>query len=214
MKFALPLQPPPQLPAAAPYGQDAFWIITVMISIMCFLIIMYAYLRKKFARETAYRKKLVRSYEKELDRQQAVLERTKAELDRVTKEIDACKAELREKERLLEEKISQNKDFIKLLHQTEIEGNAKDIINVVRKASEGKHAMTDDEWKAMLHAVDELYPSFNDTLIRRLGKVDRQELRVCYLIKIGLTNPQIQNVMNLPRTTVWRWVKKYGWITD
>lgn len=212
MKTVLPLLLSAAAPA--PYRQDAFWIITVMISIMCFLIIMYAYLRKKFAREIAYRKKLVHSYEKELDRQQAVLERTKAELDRVAKEIEAYKAELREKERLLEEKISQNKDFIKLLHQTEIEGNAKDIINTVKKASEGRHAMTDDEWKALLHAVDELYPAFNDTLIRRLGKVDRQELRVCYLIKIGLTNPQIQNVMNLPRTTVWRWVKKYGWITD
>ncbi len=200
--------------APAPLRQDAFWIITVMISIMCFLIVMYVYLRKKFAREIAYRKKLVHSYEKELDRQQAVLERTKGELDRVTREIDAYKAELREKERMLEEKISQNKDFIKLLHQTEIEGNAKEIINVVKKASEGKHTMTDDEWKALMHAVDELYPSFNDTLIRRLGKVDRQELRVCYLIKIGLANPQIQNIMNLPRTTVWRWVKKYGWITD
>lgn len=194
------------------YRQDAFWIIAVMIFIMCFLVAMNIFVRRKFEREIAYRKKMVHSYEKELDTQKLTLERTKKELERVTKEIDSYKAQLKEKERLLEEKISQNKSFIKLLHQTEIEGSAKDIVNAVRLASEGRHSMTDDEWKTLLHAVDELYPTFNDTLIRRLGKVDRQELRVCYLIRIGLTNPQIQNITNLPRTTVWRWVKKYEWI--
>ena len=202
-----------QTTGTAFYQQDAFWIITVMVSIMCFLITMYVYLRRRFAREIAYRKKLAHSYERELDTQQAILERTKEELERVKKQIEAYKTELKEKERLLEEKIAQNKSFMKLLHQTEMEGNARDIVNAVRMASEGKHTMSDADWKMLLHAIDELYPTFNDTLIRKLGKIDRQELRVCCLIRIGLTNPQIQNIMNLPRTTVWRWVRKYDWIT-
>lgn len=189
-------------------------IIIVMLIIMCFLVATYFYVRQKFAREIAYRKKLVHSYEKELDEQKAILEQTKAELTEVTKKIEAYKAELKNKEKLLEEKINQNKSFMRLLHQTEIEGSAKDIINAVRLASEGRHDMSDEEWRMFLHAVDELYPTFNDILIRRLGKVDRQELRFCYLIRIGLTNPQIQNIMNLPRTTVWRWGKKYDWITN
>lgn len=194
------------------YQQDAFWIIAVMIFIMCFLVAINIFVRRKFEKEIAYRKKMVHSYEKELETQKLTLERTKKELERVTKEIDNYKAQLKEKERLLEEKISQNKDFIKLLHQTKMEDNAKEIVDVVKKASEGRHTMTDDEWKTLLHAVDELYPTFNDMLIRRIGKVDRQELRVCYLMRIGLANPQIQNITNLPRTTVWRWVKKYEWI--
>lgn len=194
--------------------KDAYLIFSVMIFIMLFLLLTYFYVRKKFAREIAYRKRLVHSYEKELDEQRQHLEETKAALERVTREIENYKVELREKEHLLEEKISQNKTFIKLLHQTELEGSAKDIVNAVRLASEGRHSMSDEDWKMLLRAVDEMYPSFNDTLVRRIGKVDRQELRVCYLIRIGLTNPQIQNITGLPRTTVWRWVKKYEWINQ
>lgn len=208
------------------YRQDAFWIVAVMLIIMCFLLLTYIYVRRRFAREIAYRKRLVHSYEKELDRQKAEtmrkedelrrqrlnLEHTKEELERVTREIEAYKIELRAKELSLEEKIRQNKAFIKLLHQTELEGSATDIVNAVRQSSMGRHDMSDADWKMLLRAVDELYPTFNDTLARRMGTADRQEMRVCYLIRIGLTNPQIQNITGLPRTTVWRWVKKYEWI--
>lgn len=210
------------------YKDDSFWIMVVMISIMLFLVLMYFYLRRKFVREIAYRKNIARSYEKALDlqrtemrkkeeelhRQRIILENTKAELDLITKEIETYKIKLSEKEKLLEEKIKQNKSFMRLLHQTELEGNAKDIVDAVKKASNGQYEMSDVDWKMLLQAVDELYPSFNDQLIRKIGRIDRQELRVCYLIRIGLTNPQIQNIMNLPRTTVWRWTKKYEWISD
>lgn len=192
--------------------RDAYWIIAVMVFIMVFLLLTYVYVRKRFVREIAYRKRLVHSYEKELETQRQHLRQTKEKLERVTKEIDNYKTELRTKERLLEEKINQNKTFIKLLHQTELEDNAEDIIKAVRLASEGRHTLSEEEWKMLLHAVDEMYPTFNDSLIRKIGKVDRQELRVCYLIRIGLTNPKIQNITGLPRTTVWRWVKKYDWI--
>lgn len=194
MQLHLPLL----LTATAAYHQDATWIVAVMIFIMCFLLATYIYVRHRFAREIAYRKSLVRSYERELDR--------------VNTEIDYYKAALKEKEAQLEEKIEQNKSFIRLLHQTEIEGNAKDIVSAVRRASQGQHAMTEADWQALLHAIDELYPTFRDVLSRRLGRIDRQELRVCYLIRIGLSNPQIQNITGLPRTTVWRWVKKNEWI--
>ncbi|MBE6272038.1 MAG: hypothetical protein E7101_14000 [Prevotella ruminicola] len=32
--------------------------------------------------------------------------------------------------------------------------------------------------------------------------------------KIGLSMPQIQNITNLSRATIWRWVKKYDWIHE
>lgn len=188
------------LTATAAYHQDATLIVGVMIFIVCFLLATYLYVRHRFAREIAYRKSLVHSYEKELDR--------------VTREIDYYKAALKEKEALLEEKIQQNKSYLRLLHQTEIEGSAKDIVSAVRRASQGQYRMEEDDWQALLHAIDELYPTFNDTLSRKLGRIDRQELRVCYLIRIGLSNPQIQNITGLPRTTVWRWVKKNEWILN
>ncbi len=210
------------------YHQNAFWVMTVSLSIVCFLIVMYILLRTKFNRERVYHRRIARSYERELEqlradnrlkedelhRQEQNLLRKQQDLDRVTMEIENYKSVLKEKEKMLEGLVNQNKSFMRLLHQTELEGSADDIIDAVRQSSEGKRVMEEDDWKRLMAAVDQRYPDFNDTLIRRMGRVDRQELRVCYLLRIGLNNPQIQNITNLPRTTVWRWTKKYEWITN
>lgn len=72
--------------------------------------------------------------------------------------------------------------------------------------------MTSAEWKQLYHAVDELYPSFRDRLLKELGTFTEQQMQVCYLMRIGLSKPQIQNMTNLSRSTVWRWVNKYDWV--
>lgn len=119
-----------------------------------------------------------------------------------------------EKEQLLTEKTEQNKAFFKLLHQSEFEGKAEDVINAVRQASTGRRDMTAADWKQLFGAVDELYPSFRDRLAKELGTFTEQQMQICYLMRIGLTNPQIQNMTNLSRPTVWRRVKKYGWVLE
>lgn len=210
------------------YRKDAFWVMAVSLFIMLFLIVVFIILRRKFDREIVYQRKIARSYERELmqqrkenqvkedelHRQEQRLAHTQSELERVTIEIENYKSILKEKEQMLEDIINQNKSFMRLLHQTKLEGSAQDVVDAVRRSSEGRHEMSDEEWKQLLLAVDKLYPDFTDMLIRKLGRVDRQELRVCYLIRIGLSNPQIQNITNLPRTTVWRWTKKYEWIAE
>lgn len=50
-----------------------------------------------------------------------------------------------------------------------------------------------------------------DRLLRELGTFTEQQMQVCYLMRIGLSKPQIQNMTNLSRTTVWRWVNRYDW---
>ena len=119
-----------------------------------------------------------------------------------------------EKEQLQAEKEEQNKALIKLLHQSDLEGTAEEVIEVVRQSSTGRRDMTAAEWKQLYHAVDELYPLFKDRLAKELGTFTEQQQQVCYLMRIGLTNPQIQNMTNLSRPTVWRWVKKYDWVLE
>ena len=51
-----------------------------------------------------------------------------------------------------------------------------------------------------------------DLLLKELGTFTEQQMQVCYLMRIGLAKPQIQNMTNLSRATVWRWVKKYDWV--
>ena len=68
------------------------------------------------------------------------------------------------------------------------------------------------DWKQLYQAVDDLYPAFKDRLLKELGSFTEQQMQVCYLMRIGLSKPQIQNMTDLSRATIWRWVKKYDWV--
>ena len=140
------------------------------------------------------------------------LANVKRELLRVNVELSEYSEALKDKEQQLAERIDQNKTFIKLLHQSELEGKAEDVINAIRQSSTGKKNMKSADWKQLYQAVDELYPLFKDRLLKELGTFTEQQMQVCYLMRIGLSKPQIQNMTNLSRVTVWRWVKKYDWV--
>jgi len=154
---------------------------------------------------------LMRS-KKSLEKSSDELANVKRELLRVNDELSDYSAALKEKEQQLAEKMDQNKTFIKLLHQSELEGTAQDVVHAIRQSWKGKKNMTTADWKQLYQAVDELYPSFKDRLLKELGNFTEQQMQVCYLMRVGLTKPQIQNITNLSRVTIWRWAKKFDWV--
>lgn len=150
----------------------------------------------------------------QLEKQDDELGKVKAQLDKVSTELTGYDIELREKEQRLTEKMQQNQTFLNLLHQSELEGKAEDVIEAIRQSSEGKKNMQPADWKQLYRAVDELYPTFQDQLLKELGTFTEQQMQVCYLMRIGLTKHQIQNITGLARVTIWRWTKKYSWVTN
>ena len=149
---------------------------------------------------------------KSLEKSSDELTNVKRELLRVNVELSDCSASLKEKEQQLAEKMDQNKTFIKLLHKSDLEGKSEDVIDAIKKASTGRKSMSTADWKQLYQAVDELYPLFNDRLLKKLGHFNEQQMRVCYLMRAGLSKAQIQNMTNLSRVTVWRWAKRYVWV--
>lgn len=147
-----------------------------------------------------------------LDKRDLELKSVKNQLNDLNEELTKYDEKLKEKEQMLSEKIAQSQTFLNLLHQTELEEKAEDVIFNIRQSSEGKKHMTTTNWKQLYKAVDELYPAFKDQLMKELGSFSEQQMQVCYLMRIGLSKPQIQNITNLSRVTIWRWVKKFNWI--
>lgn len=161
----------------------------------------------------------IKKKEKELNKSKKSLENTsnelnnvKQELQRVNNELTEYNEALKEKEEQLAERMEQNKSFIKLIHQSELEGKAEDVIHAIRQSSSGKKNMESADWKQLFKAVDELHPTFKDRLLKELGNFTEDQKRVCYLMRIGLSKSQIQNMTNLARVTIWRWAKKYDWV--
>jgi DNA repair exonuclease SbcCD ATPase subunit len=161
----------------------------------------------------------IKRKEKDLAESKASLKRSSSELDDVRKKLQRVNQELLENndvlkktEEQLEEKKEQNKTFIKLLHQSEFEEKAEDIVRAVRAASKGKKEMTLAEWKQLYKAVDELYPTFHETILKQHRRVSDKEMQVLYLIRIGLSKQQIINLTDIARVTIWRWEKKFEWV--
>ena len=161
----------------------------------------------------------IKKKEKELTKSRKSLESTsnelnnvKQELQRVNDELTEYNEALKEKEEQLAERMEQNKSFIKLIHQSELEGKAEDVIHAIRQSSTGRKNMESADWKQLFKAVDELHPTFKDRLLKELGNFTEDQKRVCYLMRIGLSKPQIQKLTNLARVTIWRWTKKYDWV--
>ena len=148
----------------------------------------------------------------ELTDTKAERDKMKDRLQDINAEIDDYRDEIKHKEQLLEEKLEENKRFIALLHKSELEERAEDVIEAISQASYGKHRMSKSDWQRFFHAVDELQPDLTERLARHLGKFTEQQQQVCYLLSIGLTNKQIENLTDIPHVTVWRWVKKMEWV--
>lgn len=150
--------------------------------------------------------------EEELSATKRQLDTAKQNLQIVNDELETYDKELKQKEQLLAGKIEQNKSLARMLTMSETEIAAEEIISRIRKASEGLYSMKSKDWRGLYNAVDELHPDFRDTIIRNLGNFTEQEMQICYLMRAGLSNHQIQNVMPMSRATVWRWTKRMYWI--
>lgn len=156
--------------------------------------------------------------QKEINQQTSKLNASNSELEGIRQKLEDVSSKLKEanddlaqKEELLTQKMEQGKVFLRLLHKSELESNAEDVINNVKQTAKGKKQMTPAEWKQLYKAIDELYPDFKDRLTEKLGNFTEEQMQVCYLLRIGLTNPLIQHLTNIPRATIWRWSKKFEW---
>ena len=144
--------------------------------------------------EIAKEKREIEQKEKELE----VLNATKSKL---AKQLQDAEVDFK----LL---VAQNRELTKLMLMNDIAENAGDIIEKVKKTSRGKYRLNDDEWKELLGAIDRLYPEFTYEVQAKFKRISEPMLRVCYLMKIGLTGPQIANLTDYPRQTVWVRIKR------
>ena len=133
------------------------------------------------------------------------------EIQLLTVKEQRLRDDIASKEQELSAQIEQNKSIIQQLHQSDFEDSAEDILSTIKQCAVGKRSMTNDIWKRLYKTVDKLYPGFNELLLTELGTFTEQQKQVCYLMRIGLSKPDIQNVTNLSRVTVWRWTKKFEW---
>ena len=121
--------------------------------------------------------------------------------------LKIIESELQEKESLLVEKMKQNERLFGFAFAENISRTSDVTLKKFNAAAEGKRTLTDKEWKELFSIIEDLYPDFRESVMRKIKRPSVDKLRIAYLLKAGMTKPQIVSLTNYPTTTVWRKVK-------
>ena len=149
---------------------------------------------------------------KELKRLHCELKTAKEQLLEANSQLEHSQLVINEEELQIDYQILQIQSLVRFINKAELEGTAEDVFEKLRNAIKGKCIMSENDWIALFQAVDKIHPDFRTQFMSMMSNFTEQQIRVCYLMRIGLSNPQIQRITNMPRATVWRWTKKFEWI--
>ena len=152
--------------------------------------------------------------EQQLASAQSEIAAKEQKMKEISEELQHNEQLLETTQKRLNDKMKQSEQLMQMLHKAELEDSASDVVEAVRKSAEGKKKLSATDWQQLYSAVNSLYPDFKDSLMSRDGNLSEQQMQMCYLMRIGLTGPQINNVVDISRTTVWRWTNTNKWIYD
>ena len=204
-------------------------VSAVALVLLFALASFFLFRRNKRLRELLEKTRELKSTKEENRRMQTELIQQKEELEglgkkirenseqlvRMKEEQDKSETELTRAREEVASRMEQSRQLLQMLQRTQFAENAHDVIQQIQEASEGHHTMTPEDWKKFHAAVNLLYPDLNDKIVEHLGeRITEQQLRICHLMRIGMTNPQIERLTDIPKVTVWRWVKKYEWVLE
>ena len=101
--------------------------------------------------------------------------------------------------------------IIQLIHHTNqmsASADMKQLCADFEALSYGKQYPTPEDWNRLMAVVDNENPDFATMLHKKLKRIDDSILKTAYLLKIGMDNMHISNLMNAPRQTTWNRTKK------
>ena len=202
-----------------------WWIVVVFVIIVLAVVIAHLYYRNKQLQRVSALSRNLKELSKEKEKiegqlwsRDAELASAKLQLDEVmldlkkteeskqlaNAELARISEELRENERLLEEKSRMNKNVLSLLHQVQFEQNAESYLQDLKDSANGMRDMTPSEWNRLYRCIDNLWPDFNAKMCAYYHKVSESRKRILYLHLAGFNIKQILNLTGMSRATVWR----------
>lgn len=129
-------------------------------------------------------------------------------LESMEKRMSEMGDRLKGMENELKMRMAQNVQLMRAAYMERAAEADGGIILKFKLAAVGKCNVEASDWKGLFAAVNALYPGFDTDIQARMHRISEPLLRVCYLLKIGMGNPQIERVTGYPHQTVWRRVKK------
>lgn len=116
--------------------------------------------------------------------------------------------QLQSSQRDIEQKILFNNEVIRqslILANTELDDEIKDLL---KRAKSGTVSLSEHHWQTLFTSIDRQYPEFLSELQRRVNRLSIDLMKTAYLMKAGVSNPDIEKLMDAKHQTVWARVNK------
>ena len=175
------------------------WLWTLAVSSVLIIVVILFSLLQRLRYSDRERKRLEEIIAKDKE-----LEEKKMDIAIMNDELQDLEEQLQKKEELLSQKIEQNSKLLRYALSENINAHDEKIMEKFKRASNGKYKLKEKDWKQFISSMDELYPYFSDSLIQKVNDLTKDNIRICYLMKAGMTESQIKALTNYGKTTVWR----------
>lgn len=189
--------------------------IFAFIIIILFIIILFYHRKKKLLdvilnkeKEISNIQELINKRDNQIRNEKQKLSHKQKELKEKTDKNNELILQLQEAENSFKKLIAQNKELTRHIFMDNIPQENVHIIEKCKKTIIGKENFDDKDWKELLGVIDKQFPEFTNEIQVKFKKINEPMLRICYLLKIGLSNPQITNLTGYPPQTVWDRVKR------
>lgn len=168
-----------------------------------------SYYEKQLCEELESKEKALKASKEKLEQAEEENKRVMQKLDNLNFDIKEFNISLKEKENMLSEKLLQNKKLVKILHQSDFVNKSNGIVLAIKQSEKGMEGMTSKDWEDFCNAVEVAYPKLKKKLSVGSRKLSEQQIRIFYLLHIGLTNTQILSMTKVSRATLWRLQRRY-----
>lgn len=103
---------------------------------------------------------------------------------------------------------TQTKVLMRISRLNQAREDIGQVVQDLEKIALHGRSMNDEEWKKLRDSVDAQFPTFATSVAENIPRMKEVLLRTCYLMKIGMSNQQIEILTNSAHQTVWNRVRK------
>ena len=126
---------------------------------------------------------------------------------RLRDEIEAGRRLMEAQRETLARRKAERDSAVKILRSAEADCQP-DIMKRFGQAAKGKASVGGNDWLQLTAAVEKQYPGFAAALIDRWPNIKPDCLRISYLTKMGMEAGDVMRVMEMPKSSFYRKLKR------
>lgn len=193
--------------------KNYFIFICFLFSLLLFAIL-YGQRKRKFTKLLIDKQKrldfaqnTIKQYDlklEEAEKEKSEKEKIIAQFNNEIKSLNECIAHYQAN---ILNKQNQIRELARMSFSDKVRDQSDVLLKKLNEASQGKGKLEDSDWKILCANVETIYPGFRAS-VTSMPRTSEIVIKTAYLLKMGFSNPQIENITQSSRTTVWERVKK------